>query len=386
MGALRDFVAEVLDGEGALVEPIEPDGLEVLSPGPLRAAMKWPELTRLGFGAELPAGATAVGLDGDWLERFGALLGARGGWSARMLAPGPAPPLGDPERLVERALDLPNAIWRLSGVASVWTRCLLLAFRYTAVSDEQREGVVWLGLNQGTGGGLSEITPRLRVLLADDPEWLAPVDEARRAVGAGVDPASLAQVRPLLDHAVRREIDPFLHAMRRRLDRDSARVHRYHDDLRAAALKKLGATNGKGDNDRRRETLRVAAIEREYAAKLDDLKRNYALAVSTRFVQGLELFAPAQRFDILIRRRKGERRIALDWHSALRAMDAPPSDAGPALGRTRFVCDDALHLTDAAAQGPCPGCAKAFCRACHPSRCPRCGRSPEGVERLTASG
>lgn len=50
MGALRDFVAEVLDGEGALVEPIEPDGLEVLSPGPLRAAMKWPELTRLGFG------------------------------------------------------------------------------------------------------------------------------------------------------------------------------------------------------------------------------------------------------------------------------------------------------------------------------------------------
>lgn len=384
MGALRDFVAEVLDGEGALVEPIEPDGLEVLSPGPLRAAMQWPELTWLGFGAELPAGATAVGLDGDWLERFGALLGARGGWSARMLAERPAPPLGDPERLVERALDLPNAIWRLSGVTSVWTRCLLLAFRYTAVSDEQREGVVWLGLNQGTGGGLSEITPRLRVLLADEPEWLAPDDAARRAAGAGVDPAALmAQVGPLLDHAVRREIDPFLRAMRRRLDRDSARVHRYHDDLRAAALKKLRAagqaTGAKSDADRRRETLRVAAIEREYAAKLDDLKRNYALAVTTRFVQGLELIAPAQRFDILIRRRKGERRIALDWHPALRAMDAPPSDAGPALGRTRFVCDDALHLTDAAAQGACPGCGKAFCRACHPTKCPRCGRSPEGV-------
>jgi hypothetical protein len=378
MGALRDFVADVLDSEGALVEPIEPDGLEVLSPPPLRAAMQWPELTRLGFGADLPAGATAVGLDGDWLERFGALLGARGSWSARMLAPRPAPPLGDPERLVERALDLPNAIWRLVAVTPAWTRCLLLAFRYTAVSDEQREGIVWLGLNQTTGGGLSEITPKLRVALADESDWLAPTLEARRTAGAGVDPASLtARVRPLLDQAVRREIDLFLRAMRRRLDRDGTRVHRYHDDLRAVALKKLRAAGAKGETDRRRETLRVAAIEREYAAKLDDLKRNYALAVTTRFVQGLELIAPVQRFDVLIRRRKGERRIALDWHSPVRAMDAPPSDAGPCLGRTRLVCDDALHLTDPPAQGPCAGCGKAFCRACHPAQCPRCGRPVE---------
>jgi hypothetical protein len=94
-------------------------------------------------------------------------------------------------------------------------------------------------------------------------------------------------------------------------------------------------------------------------------------------MQGLELIAPVQRFEVLIRRRKGERRIALDWHPAVRAMDAPPSDAGPALGRTRLACDDALHLTDAAAQGPCAGCGKAFCRACHPARCPRCGRPVE---------
>ncbi len=375
MGALRDFVADVLDSGGALVEPIEPDGLEVLSPQPLRAAMQWPELTRLGFGAELPAGATAVGLDGDWLERFGALLGARGCWSARMLAPQLAPPPGDPERLLERALDLPNAVWRLVGVAPAWTRCLLLAFRYTAVSDEQREGIVWVGLNQTTGGGLSESHAEAAGA-AGGRAGLAGAD-TRGAPGGrrGRRSRSLAaRVRPLLDQAVRREIDPFLRAMRRRLDRDGARVHRYHDDLRVAALKKLGAAGAKGEAERRRETLRVAAIEREYAAKLDDLKRNYALAVTTRFVQGLELIAPVQRFEVLIRRRKGERRIALDWHPAVRAMDAPPSDAGPALGRTRFACDEALHLTDASAQSPCQGCGKAFCRACHPANCPRCGR------------
>src|ERR1019366_9473633 len=58
MGALRDFVSEVLEMEGSAVEAVEPDGLEVLAPGPLRTVMGWPELVRLGFGAELPAGAT----------------------------------------------------------------------------------------------------------------------------------------------------------------------------------------------------------------------------------------------------------------------------------------------------------------------------------------
>src|SRR5260370_11812192 len=78
MGALRDFVADMLESEGAAIEPVEPDGLEVLAPEPLRAAMGWPEFARLGFGATLPAGALPIGLEGDWLDRFGALLGERG--------------------------------------------------------------------------------------------------------------------------------------------------------------------------------------------------------------------------------------------------------------------------------------------------------------------
>src|SRR6185369_735100 len=63
MSALREFVADLLDSEGALVEPVEPDSLDVLAPEPLRAAMSWPELARLAFGAQRPPGAMAVGLE-----------------------------------------------------------------------------------------------------------------------------------------------------------------------------------------------------------------------------------------------------------------------------------------------------------------------------------
>jgi len=386
MGALREFVADILEREGAAVDPIEPEGLEVLAPEPLRAAFGWPEFARLGFGATMPAGATPIGLEGDWLDRFGTLLGERGRFAERQLAVGqtyasqfPAP--SDPERLLERALDLPNGVWRLHDAKPAWTRCFLLAFRYTATSDEKREGLVWLGLNLGTGAVLGgDFLMRLRALLAGDPEWHKPEAEAGRVAEATWDAAKLAaKVKPIVDQQVRNELTSFIVAMRRRLDRDRRRIHEYHDDLRRAAQVKLGsisaATGEKAESDRKRETMRIAAIEREYAAKLDDLRHNYALRVTVDWMQGLTLFAPVHRYDVRIKRRKGERMVSIDWHPALRMIEPPPCDWGPGLGRTRLICDDQLHLTDPDGQAPCPSCSKAWCRACHPVACPRCGRA-----------
>ncbi len=382
MGALRDFVADMLESEGAVIEPVEPDGLEVLAPEPVRAAMSWPEFIRLGFGTTLPAGAMPIGLEGDWLDRFGALLGERGRFVERELVVADkvsAP--SDPERLLERTFDLPNAVWRLLGAKPTWTSCLLLAFRYTATSDEKREGLVWLGFNQGTGAVIDgDMLLRLRNLLASEVDWRAPEPNTRRAAGTVWDAMALAaRVRPLVEHHVRRDLGSFLNAMRRRLDRDRGRIHEYHDDLRRTAQMKLAAlgtsSGDKAEVDRKRETMRVAAIEREYAAKLDDLRHNYALRVTVDWMQGLTLFAPVHRYDVLIKRRKSERTIRIDWHSAIRMIEPPPCDWGPGLARARLVCDHHLHLTDLSGQAPCLSCSKTWCRACHPAACPRCGRA-----------
>jgi predicted RNA-binding Zn-ribbon protein involved in translation (DUF1610 family) len=381
MGELRDFVAEMLERQGAAVDPVEPDGLDVLSPQPLREAMGWPELARLGFGAQRPEQAIPIGLEGDWLDRFGALLGEHGRWAERQLtlAGTPIAP-GDPERALERAIELPNAVWRFQGMTPACTRCLVMAFRYTAVSDEKREGLIWLGFNLGTGAVVDEVAMRLRPVLAAEPDWRAPEPDVRMAAGPGWDPAMLqSRVRPLLEHRVRQDLEPFLAAMRRRLERDRNRVHAYHDDLRRVALKRLAALDGaqgeKPQADREREKLRVAAIEREYHAKLDDLRNNYALRIKVQWVQALELYLPVQRLDVLIRRRKGERLIRMDWHPLVRMTEPPPCDWGMGFDRVRVVCDGKLHLTEPAGQAPCPSCGKAWCRACHRTRCPNCGQA-----------
>ena len=127
-GRMQHFVADLLRHEGALVEVIEPDGLEVLAPPHVQRTLGIGELSRLGFGATLPASARRVGIEGDWLDGFGRLLGLQGRVVRHVVQAATRPP-GDPERLLGHELVLDNATFRLLGVSPAWTRYLLMAGR-----------------------------------------------------------------------------------------------------------------------------------------------------------------------------------------------------------------------------------------------------------------
>jgi hypothetical protein len=121
MGRMRGFVADLLTQQGALVETIEPEGLEVLAPPPVQQALGVNELSRLGFGATLPAGAERVGIESDWLDRFERAIGEHGRYLRLVLRPDAPSPM-DPQRLLEHTLVLENASFRLIDVVPGWTR------------------------------------------------------------------------------------------------------------------------------------------------------------------------------------------------------------------------------------------------------------------------
>jgi hypothetical protein len=104
-------------------------------------------------------------------------------------------------------------------------------------------------------------------------------------------------------------------------------------------------------------------------------------------VQSLELIMPVQRFEIQIRRRKGERVIALDWNPLTRQLDQAPDEFSYSTGDARLVCDDALHLVSPAGLAACPACGRAYCRVCHPAACPKCGHLEQraGLARQLAA-
>ena len=388
-GRMQGFVADLLRHGGALVEAVEPEGLEVLAPRPVQQALGLDELSRLGFGGTLPPGAQRVGLEGDWLGRFAQVLGPQGRWTRRVLsAPARAP--GDPEGVLGQELVLDNATFRLLDVSPAWTRYLVLDFRVSAVSDDKRDFTLRLGVNLATGAlpdaVLAALAPMLDAPASDEPalgrsrvDAVVPDDAVLPA------PWERARLLGLVAQAspprVQTALAPFVKGLRRRLVRDQDRLHAYHNDLHREAMRRALALSA-DDPRRRREEQRAEAVGREYRAKLDDLARQYATRVTVEWVQTLELAMPVQRFTAQVRRRKADRTIQLDWNPLARRLEAPMCEWSASAERPRLVCDDALHLLVPAALAPCPSCGRPFCRACHPERCPKCGAGEPVAGRI----
>lgn len=178
---------------------------------------------------------------------------------------------------------------------------------------------------------------------------------------------------------VNRQLEAFLKGMRRRQQRDQARLRDYYEGLRREAVARLDVLQDAEGDDRligerrAREQSRLEAIAREYTAKTNDLREKFALKVTIDWVQTLELIMPVQRVEVLIRRRKGERVLTIDWNPLTRQLEPPPCEASFTADRPRVVCDQALHLVSPVHHGACPECGRDYCRACHPSACPKCG-------------
>ncbi len=367
----RQFAAQLLEHEGALVEAIEPEGLEVMLPTSLQKALRVPELTRLGFTPELPREAAYVSLESDWLDRLGQLLDGRGR-QLHFVAEVSLPELTAVERLVEHHVELPNAVYRVLGVAPVWTRYLLFAFRFTAISDEKREGIIRLGVNTANGSALDALAGELWQAVVNGETPAATDEPFDSQLPAPWTSAKLQSfVTRALPGRVRAQLGQFLNGMQRRLERDLARVHEYYDGLRQEAFRKQKKQNA----DSAREQLRLEAAAREYQAKVADLKQKYDLRVTVEWSQTLELLCPVQRIELLIKRRKGERKVTLDWNPLARALEPLPCEWSYTAEVARVVCDDALHLVSLAGHAPCQHCAKEYCRACAPRGCPKCGKA-----------
>jgi len=376
---MQRFVADLLTAEGALVEPIEPEGLDVLAPPALQVALGVAEMCRLGFGTTLPSDARRVGLETDWLDRFARLLGERGRWARHILRP-ELRALTDPERMLGHELVLDNATFRLLGVTPAWTSYLILDFHYSAVSDDKRDGVLRLGVNQATGALPDAVLDAVAPWLEGD--GVAPWREGDGVAPARPDAADLPpawhrqRVLDLVARALPARLDtalaPFVKGLQRRLGREQDRLYDYHNDLYQAASRRA-AGQAETDPGRPREELRIAAIAREYQSKLDDLARQYSMRVNVAWTQTLVLEMPVQRFEVQIRRRKAERTILLDWNPLARRLESPVCEFSFSAERPRLACDDAVHLVTPAGLGPCIGCDKPFCRACHQDTCPKCG-------------
>jgi hypothetical protein len=377
MSDLRTIVARTLAAEGAIVDAIEPDGLEIVAPPHVQKALSIPEWSRIGFGEDLPAQTMRVSIESDWAERLELLMGERGRYAHAFLQERPHPiPQEQFEKLVRRDFVLQNATFRLGRPEETRACYLLLAYRVTASSDEKREELCSMGINE-SNGALAEglLAPVLGTLRSLADSGKTPPDEAAPEGAWPVQKVQSSASRLLLPR-IRAQLAPFLSGMERRMARDLERLHAYHTDLRLEIARRMAEKKRKGEDPdaQASDRMRLETVEREYHAKVADLKHKYAMVVEVRLLQAFRVNMPVRRAEVIVLRRKGSRQTHLDWNPAARKLDQLPCEGCWSPARRYFVCDDRLHWVCPSCLSPCLSCGKEFCRACHLAKCPRCAR------------
>ncbi len=373
MSDVRDIVSRALESGGALVEPIEPDGLEVLTPASLQEALDLPELCRLGFGETLPEGAIRTGLESGWMDTLGEFMAGRGrflrlgldGLDSRRQS-------SQLEEAVRACLHLDNATYRFQEAENCWTEYLALFFHLAAVSDEKREDIVAVCLNQSNGLTADHLVdPLLAHLKVNEPECPGYAGDLPSPWPAEKVQHWMAKFLPA---RIRASMRPFLAGMERRLSRDLDRLFAYHTDLRREAAERLAKEHAPEDDSGRREAARIEAIEREYRAKVRDLRRKYAMTVEVELLQGVRVALPVARARVNVMRRKGVRPCHLDWNPLSRRLDDLYCESCGAFPGAQLVCDERQHMVCPECMARCSSCGKSYCRACYRDRCPKCGQ------------
>ncbi|MFH1574427.1 MAG: hypothetical protein ABIG68_10610 [Acidobacteriota bacterium] len=377
MSELRDILARTLAAQGALVEPIDPDGLEICAPAHLQEALPLPEWSRVGFGPILPDQAIRISFESEWAQRLIGLLGERGTHVTFELPPAEAPAaFGDLERELARAFILDNATYRLREMVPARSCYLLLVFHVTSTSDDKREDILHLCINESNGAVANHLTEALVAGLRGGAFSAGPDPIQAELPLAFTGSRARELSERLLPTLIRSRLAPFLAGMERRMSRDLDRLHVYYSALYSEEAARIEDRMRKGGDAAalEGEQMRLQAVEREYDAKVADLDRKYSMNVEVRLTQAVRAHLPVFRADIALLRRKGIRKLHLDWAALAKGFELLPCEACGSTPKTYSVCDDKLHCLCPPCLSACPACAKQFCRACHPEKCPRCGQ------------
>jgi hypothetical protein len=344
------FAASELASRGALVERGDDGALAVL-PSQLAQSLDLPETCAL---ADAPGPqVVGCGLGSSLLDRLVADVRASVP-VASVTWLGEAPRLANAERFADRIV-VRNGVADLLGVSHASATYLAGVFAWTAEADDRYQGTTLAVVNAGTSGEPDAGSlAAIAAMIGGEEDRVTEERDARGATGG----ARALAARSTL--AIGARLDEVTAAVARRRDRERSRLDEYFASLITEA------SRPRRQVARSAIDARIAALRAEHRAKVHDLTVRYTVRVR---VEPVALVAVAMRvveLRIRLRRRKGERELALHVPPHARTPDALACVACSGTTRAPLLCDDALHVL-------CETCApdvggRPRCPACKPGR------------------
>jgi len=371
--SLPEILADILTLEGALLERTADGCLDFLSPPSLSETLGIPEHGRLNFGYHsFDESAINASYESEFFRSVGRLFSGRGK-TARAAYSSQLPNIQKISNWVSEKIALSNATFRLQKVENQRAVYALIFFKYVALSDEKREGIFSLLVNEQNlstfvlNGDLTAFWEDLK----EPEEILTGSEGISKALRAGFSAVSLM---------VKEEFEPFIKSLERRLNRDVKRVFEYYETLKVeiqmAYEKKVHSVKDSPEeqNEEGKKILsgKLDAVEGEKRWKIQDLVSKYALNVRIEPVCIIDIETDSLVFWLEIKRRLSSRAFPLTYNPLLKKVDSLPCEGCFYPRGTYYVCDEKLHILCANCFRKCPDCGRQYCSNCYPKGCPRC--------------
>jgi hypothetical protein len=260
------------------------------------------------------------------------------------------------------SFGFPNATYQIKGSHDSWMDYWVWSFEIAADADERSETVHHICISS-----LGADCPQLPELIFQKAiEWQPLAVKKSEIQNHTLENLFIASC----DRALRRadeELSEFKETIIRHHTRDIRRIETYFQDLKSEMETEIEKRQLQGTELKiRRE--KIQQIEQEKTRKLNALKDKYKLRLTIHPMALLLARIPVKRCELLVKRRKGKRRISLVYNLLSRRFDSMTCDA---CGRDTYslgFCDEALHVL-------CESCQTLFlnkkvCPACRGNRPP----------------
>jgi len=339
--AVSDFARRVLAARGALVEPGEGGTLEAVLP-PGLADRLGTDFLRLCFD---PAGPHSEGelvtLGSGELDRLGELLGEDGFYDEREVSV-PYLKREGLEKAVRDAFTFSGIRARFLGTDRGPVSYLTFHVRFSALSDERRDGLVKVVLNEVSGAEVGDIEEEARVagLVVRAP------DASRKEAPVLPLEGLLSKAVERAEKAVREDLSDFRRSMDRRLGRDIARVEEYFEGIRSGASRKRGRAGSTAAE-------RLRAVDLEEKAKRRDIAARYAVRVESSLVCVRRIFVPSVLVRFTLARGSRAREVVFFWSPVVKGVEPLSCEDCGAETFTPGICDGG-HRVCASCERSCP--------------------------------
>ncbi len=266
MNDLYDFTIDFLRHYGAIVEKTN-GALEAVFPDDLARVLGTKEYSKLIFSADEKDGVF-ISFDSETFKKFLAVFKKSGKFST-VSFPSPRIRVEKIKKRIADKIVFNNAIFNVGGNEEKAISYLLAYFKFTAFSDERREGIISILINEFNLSSRKFGIEQLDIL----------TDISAGPIG-NVQRQNSEKVFGVLDAApkelINEELEDFLKSAHRRLNRDTRRVHEYYQALiretRQFIEKKL--LSGK---EKKKAMDKIKEIETELKWKINDLIVKYKI-------------------------------------------------------------------------------------------------------------